>query len=657
MPRQASGADVLTQHNDQWRTGANTSETILTPANVNSASFGKLFSYAVDGSVYAQPLYVGGLSIGGGTHNVVYVATMEDSVYAFDADSNVTYWRARFTGGSITPVPIVDLTGSNNLNIHGNVGILSTPVIDRASGTIYVLARTKDTSNSTYQQKLHALSLSTGAEKFGGPKTITASGFNSKIQAQRPALALANGNVYIAWGSHEDKGAYHGYVMAYNATTLAQVAVFNTTPNGNMGAIWQAGQGPAIDGSGNLYFMTGNGDWDGVTKWGQSFLKLSPALKVLDWFTPDNYASMNNSDIDFGAAGAVLLPGSSGYPSTSRVIGGGKEGKIFVLDNNNGMGRKTSGNTGAKQVWQATQTASCSHHIHGSPIYWNSASQGKVIYVWGENDTGKGFKYNGATFTTTPFTKTAAKAPTTGCGMPGSVLSLSANGTGNGIVWANCVYTGDALHNTVPGILRAYNADNLGSELWNSRMNLSRDNLGNLAKYVPPTVVNGKVYMATFSGTVNVYGLLNTGGDVVTPGTYKIVARHSGKALTAFANATTNGTPMVQLTYSAASSQRWTVSSLGNNQYRIVGVGSGKSMDVKGAGTANGTAVTLYTSSSGNNQKWTFTKTDSGYYRLTPANAPASCLDVAGRSLTDNAVAQLWTFSGGANQQWILQAP
>src|SRR6267142_968360 len=286
--------DVLTQHNDQFRTGANLNETTLITANVNVSQFGKLFSYAVDGYVFAQPLYVSGLTISGGTHNVCYVATMEDSVYAFDADVNVTYWHKQFTGGSITPVPIVDITGNNNLNIHGNVGILSTPVIDKASGTIYVLARTKNTSNSTYIQTLHALDLATGNEKYGAPKVISTSGFDTKMQNQRPALALANGNVYIAWGSHEDFTPYHGWMMAYNAATLAQAAVFDTTPGGSQGAIWMAGQAPAIDNAGNLYVITGNGDWNGAGKWGESFLKLSPTLSVVDWFTPDNYASLNS---------------------------------------------------------------------------------------------------------------------------------------------------------------------------------------------------------------------------------------------------------------------------------------------------------------------------------------------------------------------------
>ena len=202
--------DVLTQHNDQWRTGSNTRETALTTASVTPATFGKLYTYLVHGYVYAQPLYVSGLTVAGGQHNLLFVATMEDDVYAFDADNNATYWHKQFTGGQITPVPIKDIVGRGDLNIHGNVGILSTPVIDRATSTLYLLARTKDTGNATYSQTLHALDLVTGNEKFGGPVVIQPPGFNPKMQNQRPGLALANGQVYICWGSHEDILPYKG---------------------------------------------------------------------------------------------------------------------------------------------------------------------------------------------------------------------------------------------------------------------------------------------------------------------------------------------------------------------------------------------------------------------------------------------------------------
>jgi hypothetical protein len=655
-PLSGWAVDVLTQHNDQWRTGANTNETVLTTANVTSSQFGKLYSYAVDGSVYAQPLYVSGLSISGGTHNVLYVVTMEDSVYAFDADTNTTYWHNNFTDGNITPVPITDITGNNNLNIHGDVGILSTPVIDRTSGTIYVLARTKNTNINQHIQTLHALDITTGAEKFGGPVVIPqANGFSSLMQNQRPGLAEANGNIYICWGSHEDIVPYNGFIMAYNATTLAQAAFFNTTPGGSQGAVWMAGQAPAIDHSGNIYVTTGNGDWNGTTQWGETCLKLTPTLTVSDWFTPADYATLNANDTDFGAGGCLLLPTSAGYPSTSYVLTGGKEGKIFVLNKTSGsMGHETSGDTGASQVWQAIQTTACTHHIHGTPVYWNSGSQGQMIYVWGENDVGKSFKFNGATFTTTPFTQTAVTSPTTGCGMPGSILSLSANGNANGILWASCVYTGDAVHDIVPGILRAYDANNLGTELWDSYQNQTRDDFGNLAKYCPPTVVNGKVYMATFSDTVCVYGLLASAS--LANGTYKIINRNSGQAMDVTGALTNNSTLVDQYPYHSAANQQWTVTSLGGSEYKIIGVQSGSSLDVTAQSLANGALIDIYPYLSQGNQQWIITPTSGGNYTIQGVQS-GKLVEVAGNATTNSAPVDQWQSNGGNNQQWSFQSP
>jgi len=649
---------VLTQHNDQFRTGANTSETTLTPSNVNKSTFGKLYSYAVDGYVYAQPLYVHGLSISGATHNVLFVATMEDSVYAFDADTDVMYWHKQFTGGDITPVPITDITGNNNLNIHGDVGIESTPVIDSTTSTIYVLARTKNTSTTTYYQMLHALDLATGDEKFGGPVTIAPSGFNTKMQNQRPGLAEANGNIYICWGSHEDMTPYNGYVMTFSAGTLALQTVFNTTSGGSQGAVWQAGQAPAFDHSGNAYISTGNGDWNGTTQWGETCLKLTPSLTVLDWATPADYASLNAGDTDFGAAGCMLLPnlGAGGYPSTSYVVTGGKEGIIYVLDKSNGMGHETSNNSGMHQLFQAIQTAQCTHHIHGTPVYWDSAVNGEMIYVWGENDVGKCFKFNGTTFTTTPFTKTSVTSPTTGCGMPGAILSLSANGNTNGIVWASCVYTGDAVHDIVPGILRAYSADNLGTELWDSYQDQSRDDFGNLAKYCPPTIVNGKVYMASFSDTVAVYGLLTDDSPPLGNATYKIISRSSGLALGVVGMTSTNSSDTDIETYSAAPSQQWTLTYLGGGAYKIIGVGSGRALDVTGQSVAPGALIDIYSYNAQENQQWVIEPTSGGYYSVQGVQS-GLMLDVQGNKTAPGTPVDQWTSNGANNQQWMFESP
>ncbi len=538
--------NILTQHNDNNRSGANLNETILTTSNVNVNSFGKLYSYSVSGDVFAQPLYVSSLNIAGGTHNVLYVETMNDVVYAFDADANTLLWSKTLPVSPEKPVPITGIVGSNTLNIHNNIGIEGTPVIDLSTDTMYLVART--INGSTYFQRLHALDILTGAEKFGGPVTISASvtgtgngssggtlAFDPKMENQRPGLALANGEVIVTWAGHEDKNPWHGWVIAYNAATLAQVGRFCVTPNAYGGGIWNAGQAPAVDASGNVYVMTGNGDYNPTSSgdYGDSFLKFSTSsgLTLSDWFTPDNAGSGANTgdnptnedahDLDLGSAGAMLVPG------TTDVFGGGKLGVLYLVNTQN-MGHEVSGDTQIVQNFQGIKVNStCGYnHIHGAPVYWNGAQNGPTIYVWGENDSGKAYKFVSGKFQTTPSSSTTATSPTTGCGMPGGILSLSANGntTGTGIVWASTVNTGNAVHNNVNSILRALNADNLGSELWNSNMNSSRDSSGTLAKYVPPTIANGKVYMPTWnqdisgsSNTINVYGLLSVVAQAAAP--------------------------------------------------------------------------------------------------------------------------------------------
>lgn len=658
VPESGWAVDVLTQHNDQWRTGSNQSETILTTTGVASPNFGKLYTYMVHGYVYAQPLYVSGLTIAGGRRNLLFVATMEDDVYAFDADTNLTYWHKQYTGGQITPVPIADIAGRNDLNIHGNVGILSTPVIDKVSSTIYLLARTKDTSNATYLQTLHALDLVTGNEKFGGPVTIHPPGFNTKTQNQRPGLALANGQIYICWGSHEDIMPYNGYIMTFDAATLALKRVFNVTAGGGKGALWQSGQAPAFDDEGNLYVTSGNGDWNGTTQWGQTCLKLAPDFRVLDWCTPVNYAAMNAGDTDFGAAGCLLLPGQTGYPSTSYVVTGGKDGKLFVMDKERGMGHQSPGDAKVHQIWQVVQSAAkCSVHIHGSPIYWDSSTRGQMMYLWGENDRGKAYKFDGSKFDGAPLMKTAVTSPITGCGMPGGLLSLSASGNTNGIVWASCVYTGDAVHDIVPGILRAYDANDLGIELWNSYQNKPRDDFGKLAKYVPPTIANGKVYMASFSNTVCAYGLLNTYKPVLADGTYKIINRKSGLALGVAAGSTANSVNVGQERYTGADSQKWTFTSLGGGYYKMVGMGSGKALDVTAGSTASGALIDIYPYASQANQQWVVAPTlTAGCYTVQGAQS-GLFLDVLNASVDPGAGAIQAQGTDGGTQDWFLQTP
>jgi hypothetical protein len=488
----ARAVDVLENMNNSSRTGRNSSETILNTSNVKESGFGKLWAYSVDGATYAQPLYASGITIGSNTYNVVFIETMEDDAYAFDADSNTQLWHVSFVGGDITPVPPGDYPSGNN--IIGDLGVESTPYIDKAGGTIYMVSKTKNTSNSTYAYTLHALDITSGTEKFGGPVNITASGFNVKQQNQRMGLAEAGGNIIITWTSYQDSQPYHGWMMAYNATTLAQTAVFDDTPTGSQGGIWQQGRAPAVDASGNVYVITGNGTWDGSKNFGESFLKLSSSLSLEDWFTPDNYSSLNSGDEDLGSGGPMLIP------NTSIVFGGGKQGTVYLCSTG-GMGHEKSGNG---QIIQSFTFAS--GEIHGGAVYYDSPVKGPVVYDMANGDHLKEYAFNGSTFNTSNIGESSATAG----GAPGGFLAVSDNNgaSGSGIVWAS-IETKDADGTEEPGIVRAWNADDIaGTELWDSNQDSSRDNVGTFVKDANPTVANGKVYVGSYSSQVSVYGLL-----------------------------------------------------------------------------------------------------------------------------------------------------
>lgn len=507
---------VTTYHNDNSRTGQNVQEKILTTSNVNPTSFGKLFSQPLDGFSYSQPLYVPNVGIPNqGVHNVVYVATMNDSVYAFDADSNSgsnaqPLWMVNFTNPllGITTVPSSDVHCTDA--VAPEIGVFSTPVIDTASNTIYVLARTLE--NGTYYHRLHALDITTGAEKFGGPVAIEAavSGtgtgskggkitFNALLQNQRSALLLQNGLVYIAWSSLCDYGSYHGWVMAYNAQTLAQTAVWLATPNGNRGGIWETGNGPAGDSAYNLFVPTGNGTFDansGGVDYGESIIKMSPpannTLAVTDYFTPYNFATYDKSDLDIASSGLVLLPDQTKGPYPHLLVQGDKAGNLYLINRDN-MGHYNSSNN--NQIVQCIVGADSG--MWSSPSWWNNR-----IYIGGISDPIQAFSFNATTglLSTTPASKTGQKFS-----YPGTTVSISSNHTGNGIVWA--------LNNSnwssqtgAQGSLHAYAATNLANQLYNSADNATRDNPGVPIKFTVPTIANGKVYVTTQSGLV-VYGL------------------------------------------------------------------------------------------------------------------------------------------------------
>jgi hypothetical protein len=449
--------NVLTQHGDLARTGANTAETILTPANVNANAFGKLFADGVDGQVYAQPLYVENLGIAGGTHNVIFVCTESNSVYALDADTSATtYWHANLgtpfspACGDLTPV----------------VGVTGTPVIDLSSGTLYV--DTKLAAGPAH--KLHALELATGGEKFGGPVTIAASGYSAAVQHQRPGLLLLNGVVYVSFGSHCDQGSYHGYVLGYNATNLSPVAAFNVTATGGQGSVWSGGMAPAADSTGNIYIMTGNGTFDGSANFGESMIKLNGSLAVQDYATPANWSSLNSGDTDFGSGGPVLLP-------THYAAGMGKDGNMYLADINN------MGHVGHfAQVFSAQSPGDT---VGPSPVYWRGPTR-QYLFALHSNGQTKSFVFTGTNILTAPV-GTASFSQSDRCGG----LSLSANGTSNGILWE----IGSDSN------LRAYDAVNFPQALWTG-------SVGTYVKMTCPTIANGKVYVGT-SSNVGVWGLTN----------------------------------------------------------------------------------------------------------------------------------------------------
>ena len=526
----ADNAGVFTHRNDNFRTGQNPNETVLAPANVTPATFGKLFACAVDGEVYAQPLYVANFAIAGGTHNVVFVATQNDSVFAFDADASpcVQYWQKSFLGTGVTTVPPGDTGETGDINTQ--IGITGTPVIDPATGTLYVVAKTKETAGTgcsdtspCYFQRLHALDLATGNEKFNGPANISSAitvpgsgdrdstcpappgsvAFCPLRESQRPGLLLLNGKVYVAWASHGDITPYHGWVIGYAAADLAQApVVFNTTPDGGLGGIWMSGTGPAADADGNIYLITGNGTFDTAaprTNYGDSFIRLSPAsgLSVADFFTPANQSNLNDGDLDLGSGGAIVLPDSAGSPAHPHLlIGGDKQGVLYVIDRDNMTGFNPDGDQILQTVPITAGPACTICRIFSTPAFW----EGK-LYVVAVRDVLKQYTVANGVLSALP----ALQAGDT-FGFPGATPAISSNGAANGIVWALDT-SNNGTHGSVsgPAILFAYDATNL-NKLYSSPAS-GAEAAGNAVKFTVPTVANGKVYVGTQT-ELSVFGLL-----------------------------------------------------------------------------------------------------------------------------------------------------
>jgi len=502
---QHAGAQVLTSQYNNARTGATLVETTLTPANVNAQQFGKLFSWSVDGDVYAQPLYMPGVNVPGkGAYDVVYVATEHDSVYAFDAQRQRTepLWHVSFLGPSITTVPAEDVQCPF---IAPEIGITPTPVIDPVSGTLYVLARTKESDGvgrPRYVQRLHALAVATGTEQFGGPVEIAASvkgtgagasdgrvAFDPLLELPRAGLLLAGGQVYLTWGSSCDVKPYHGWVMAYAASTLRQTAVLNTSPDGNESGIWQSDMAPAADEDGHVYVATGNGSYDaaaGGRNYGDSLLKLrlgGNQLAVRDAFTPPNRADLNARDKDLGSGGPTLLPESSGR---RLVLIAGKEGPLHVLDRD----RLKEGTVQALPLGGGAYAAGA---------YWN----GHVFFV-ASNDSLRDFALADGRLSDRPVASGRQRFAN-----PGAAPVVSAHGTRDGIVWLIETKVWNDYASTKASVLRAYDATNVARELFNSEQSGARDRAGVTVRFAIPTVANGRVYVGA-KGEVTVYGLLTT---------------------------------------------------------------------------------------------------------------------------------------------------
>ncbi|HUI40935.1 MAG TPA: hypothetical protein VL523_03095, partial [Terriglobia bacterium] len=471
----------------------------------NSAQFGKLFSYPVDGAIYAQPLYVQSVTIPDqGVHNVVYVATEHDSVYAFDADGKTTspLWHVSFIDPpEVTPIPYAD---TYSADIAPEVGITGTPVIDPVQGVLYVVANTAE--GGGYAQRLHALDITTGAEMSGGPALLSASvpgtgdgssggtvSFNALRNGQRPALMLLNGIVYVAWASHGDADPYHGWLMGFDARTLKQVSAFNATPNGRRGGIWQSGGGPSADEAGNIYLMTGNGTFDassGGLDYGDSFLKLSTpgGLSVADYFTPFDQANRDATDADVGSGGTLVIPDQP-LPHSHLLVGSDKEGFIFLLN------RDDLGGFNAQNNGQILQTVwSDGHQTYSTLAFWQNN-----IYIAGRDDGLRQFPLTDGQLSALPIAKSSATF-----GSHGATPCVSANGAAGGIVWVTDI---SLWHSAGAAVLHAFDATDVSHELYNSQQNAQRDQAGPAVKFVVPTVFNGKVYLGTAS-ELDVYGIL-----------------------------------------------------------------------------------------------------------------------------------------------------
>ncbi len=536
-PANATSMDVFvtdlpameTYHNDLSRDGVNSHEFALTPTSVAPATFGKLASCPVDGAIYAQPLWVSNVLVNGQKHNAVLVATQHDSLYALDTDGGqcVLLWKASLIdsthGGSAgeTSVPSgtsPSLVGQGFGDIAPEVGITGTPVIDPRTNTLYVVTKSVDSTQTVFYQRLHAIDLTSGNEKLNGPATIhftypgtgdggTVVTFNPQQQNQRPGLALVNGILYVAWSSHEDAAPYYGWIAAFKTSDLSLLSALNVTPNVQYGGIWMGGGAPAADESNHLYLITGNAVFDANSPttpnndYGDSFLRLTDHLMIADYFTPSDEVSDNANDADFGSGGSAVLLNLNSGPARHLIVGGGKDGGLYVLDGDHMGGL---GDSNAHQVFNA------GNGLFATGAFWNNQ-----FYIAPIGSPLSAFTFNPST---TMFQPGASSQSSNTFGFPGATPSVSASGTTNGIVWAldNSSYCTQQSPGCGPTVLHAYSGSSVATELWNSSM-VPTDQAGLAVKFTVPTVANGRVYVGTRGN--------NTGGldnSTSTPGELEV---------------------------------------------------------------------------------------------------------------------------------------
>ena len=517
---------VYTYHNDLARDGVNALEYALTISNANTSTFGKLFSCTVDGAVYAQPLWVANVNISGAVHNVIFVATEHDSLFAFDADATpcIQYWHADLidsahgatSGEATVPSGLPGFkVGSGTGDITPEVGITGTPVIDPATNTLYVVSKSMSSGGTSFYQRLHAIEITRGNEKFGGPANITSNitfpgtgdgsstvSFDPRQENQRSGLALVNGVVYVVWASHEDFAPYYGWVVGFSESTLAVRNVLNVSPNVQYGGIWMGGGAPSADANNNLYLITGNAEFDatsGGNDYGDSFLQLSTGLTVSSFFSPSDQANDAANDVDFGSGGAAVVLNLESGTLRHLVIGGGKDGTLYLLNGDNMGGL---GDSNARQYFNIGTG------IFATGAFWNSN-----YYIAPVNAPLSSYSFNSST---DQFNTSNPSQSSTNYGNRGATPSVSSTGSSNGIVWAldNSNYCTHYSPGCGPAVLHAYDATTLSSDLWNSSM-ISTDAAGNAVKYTVPTVANGKVYVGTRgNNTGGVHGSTSVSGEL-----------------------------------------------------------------------------------------------------------------------------------------------